>query len=104
VPPLDPVNAAASHSGTGEREHSQRAAQLIVAPAGVSRTRRPVADMFNMARRLAMRDRLVWIVVVCAAAFAAYVFLPLWVIIAAAAVLLGAPLVVRRNRRSRARR
>jgi hypothetical protein len=51
-----------------------------------------------------MRDRIVWIVVVCAAAVAIYVFLPLWVIVAAAVVLLGTPLVARRNRRSRARR
>ena len=57
-----------------------------------------------MKRRLAVRDRLAWVLALVALGVVAYVFLPLWVVVAAVVLLLGVPLLLRRNGRSRSRR
>ena len=57
-----------------------------------------------MKRRLAVRDRLAWVLALVALGVVAYVFLPLWVVVAAVVLLLGVPLFLRRNGRSRSRR
>jgi hypothetical protein len=57
-----------------------------------------------MKRRLAIRDRLAWLVALLALGVVAYVFLPLWVVVAAVVLLLGVPLLLRRSGRSRSRR
>jgi type III secretory pathway component EscV len=57
-----------------------------------------------MKRRLAMRDRAIWVIAVVAAGVALYVVLPIWVIATAAVLLVGVPLLLRRRRRHHARR
>jgi hypothetical protein len=57
-----------------------------------------------MKRRLAMRDRAIWVIAIVAAGVALYVILPIWVIATAAVVLVSVPLLLRRRRRHHARR
>ena len=57
-----------------------------------------------MRRRLALRDRLAWAVALVALGVVAYVFLPLWVVVAAVVLLLGVPVLLRQSGRSRSRR
>jgi len=57
-----------------------------------------------MKRRLAVRDRLAWVVALLALGIVAYVFLPVWIVVATVVVLLGAPLAHRRSIRARSRR
>jgi len=51
-----------------------------------------------MKRRLAVRDRLAWLIAVVAAAVVLYIVLPLSVLVAAVLVAVAVPLLVRRNR------
>jgi Flp pilus assembly protein TadB len=57
-----------------------------------------------MKRRLAGRDRLAWLVAVVAVGIVLYFVLPLWVLVTAVVIVAGVPLLIRHNRRSRARR
>jgi Flp pilus assembly protein TadB len=56
-----------------------------------------------MKRRLAGRDRLAWLVAVVAAGAVLYFLVPLWMLVAAIVVAIGAPLFIRRSRRQRRR-
>jgi hypothetical protein len=51
-----------------------------------------------MKRRLAVRDRLVWLVALVALGVVAYIVLPLWLVVAAVVALLGVPVLLRRWR------
>jgi hypothetical protein len=57
-----------------------------------------------MPRRLAMRDRMVWVIAALALGVVVYVVLPLWAVVTAVALLIGVPLLVRHRKRQRARR
>jgi len=57
-----------------------------------------------MKRRLGARDRLAWLVAVLAIGVVLYFILPLWVLIAAVAVIFAVPLALRQKRRQRSRR
>jgi hypothetical protein len=56
-----------------------------------------------MSRRLALRDRMAWIVAALAVAVVAYIFLPKWILVAAVVLLIGIPFAARHRRRQRAR-
>jgi hypothetical protein len=51
-----------------------------------------------MKRRLAVRDRLAWLIAIAAAAVGLYIVLPMWMLVAAVLVAIAVPLLVRRNR------
>ena len=57
-----------------------------------------------MTRRLDPRDRMVWIIAAVALGVIVYLFLPLWAVVTAVALLIGVPLLARRRKRQRARR
>jgi Flp pilus assembly protein TadB len=52
-----------------------------------------------MKRRLAMRDRLAWVVAVAAVGVAVYLVVPLWATAAAAVLVVGVIALLRRSRR-----
>jgi Flp pilus assembly protein TadB len=54
-----------------------------------------------MQRRLAVRDRLAWLVALLALGVVAYIVFPLWLVVAAVVVLLGVPVLLRQRRRGR---
>jgi Flp pilus assembly protein TadB len=56
-----------------------------------------------MKRRLALRDRMAWIIAALAVAIVAYLFLPKWVLVAGVVLLIGVPALARQRRRQRAR-
>jgi Flp pilus assembly protein TadB len=56
-----------------------------------------------MKRRLAVRDRLVWVIAVVAVGIVVYLVLPTWVIAVAVVLAVGVPVALRRSRRDRAR-
>jgi hypothetical protein len=55
-------------------------------------------------RRLALRDRAAWFVAVLALGVVVYLVFPLWVVVAAVAVLIIVPVLARRQKRQRVRR
>ena len=57
-----------------------------------------------MKRRLTVRDRLAWVVALLTLGVVAYVFVPLWVVVATVVVLVGVSLALRRSSQSRSRR
>ena len=52
-----------------------------------------------MKRRLAVRDRFVWVVGIMAVGGVVYLVLPIWIIAAALVMMVSVPLVLRRSRR-----
>jgi hypothetical protein len=57
-----------------------------------------------MKRRLALRDRAVWLIAAVAVAAVVYLILPIWVLLVAILLLIGVPFVVRHRRAQHARR
>jgi len=70
-------------------------------PWAASRKAAETADSTIMKRRLAIRDRMMWLVALVALGVVAYILLPLWLVVAAVVVLLGVPVLLRQARHSR---
>jgi Flp pilus assembly protein TadB len=83
-------------NGTEQVSHAATAAK--------SRSAARSVDSRIMNRRLAGRDRLAWLVALIAIGMVVYLVLPLWALVGAVVMIIGAALLIRRSRRQPSRR